>query len=280
MAIIGISGKIGSGKDTVGKIIQYLTAEDKSPICIEKLTSGQEIKGYHNSIWEIKKFAAKLKQIVSVLTGIPVEDLEKEEVKNTVLEGWNVYELISNDAAYLNLNVRKIFATREEGLHWINNLVHISEKSHLNYGLKETELTVRYLLQLVGTDAMRNIIHPNIWVNALYSEYKDRDAQADGLIHEKYGEINVAIVPNPMMWPEFFPKWVITDVRFPNELEAVKRYNGISIRVARYSNKTSNHISETALDSATFDYYIDNSGSIENLIDKVREILKHANIIV
>ena len=27
MAIIGISGKIGSGKDTVGRIIQYLTAD-------------------------------------------------------------------------------------------------------------------------------------------------------------------------------------------------------------------------------------------------------------
>lgn len=25
--IIGISGKIGSGKDTIGKIIQYLTSE-------------------------------------------------------------------------------------------------------------------------------------------------------------------------------------------------------------------------------------------------------------
>lgn len=33
------------------------------------------------------------------------------------------------------------------------------------------------------------------------------------------------------------------------------------------------HESETALDDATFDYTIDNNGTIEELIEKVREIL-------
>ena len=31
--IIGINGKMGSGKDTVGSIIQYLTAKDTGKFC-------------------------------------------------------------------------------------------------------------------------------------------------------------------------------------------------------------------------------------------------------
>ena len=63
--IIGINGKIGAGKDTVGTIIQglLLTSKKKS--------------------FEIKKFAGKMKQIASLLTGIPVVKFEDQEFKET-----------------------------------------------------------------------------------------------------------------------------------------------------------------------------------------------------
>ena len=62
MAIIGISGKIGSGKDTVGKIIQYITSEFNGSFD-EYIT--RDLGG---SVWEIKKFATKLKQIVCLVS--------------------------------------------------------------------------------------------------------------------------------------------------------------------------------------------------------------------
>jgi hypothetical protein len=89
-------------------------------------------------------------------------------------------------------------------------------------------------------------------------------------------------------------------MRFPNELEAIKKRVGITIRVNRnpinvvakgqklhvnqedYNKhilKKEEHLSETALDNAEFDYYIDNNNSIEELIEKVKLILIQEKII-
>jgi hypothetical protein len=87
------------------------------------------------------------------------------------------------------------------------------------------------------------------------------------------------------------PNWIITDMRFPNELEAVVKRNGITIRVVRPHGYTdpntgvykemplSYHLSETSLDDAEFDYTILNDGSLEDLVKKVREILITEKII-
>ena len=53
--IISISGKIGSGKDTVAEIIKQMSFDKP---------------------WEIKKWAGKLKEVATILTGIPVEKFE------------------------------------------------------------------------------------------------------------------------------------------------------------------------------------------------------------
>ena len=58
--IISISGKIGSGKDTVADIIQSIDI---------------------SRTWEVKKWAGKLKQVATLLTGIPMEKWEDQEFK-------------------------------------------------------------------------------------------------------------------------------------------------------------------------------------------------------
>jgi hypothetical protein len=199
--LIGINGKIGSGKDTVGKIIQHLTSEwDTDTLDVR-------------SDWKIKKFAGKLKQIASLLTGINVEKFEDQEFKNTTLsEEWD----FSDDDAPDNI------------------------------------MTVRMFLQKLGTEAMRDGLHTNVWVNALFADYTDES------------------------------KWCITDMRFPNEMKAVEDRGGITIRIERggSTNQLGNlHPSETALDDATFDYVIYNNGTMEELIKKVREILMDENIL-
>ena len=81
--IIGINGKIGSGKDTVGSIVQYLTSD----MCRidnftfqEWLNYGKNKEQYEHK-WETKKFAGKLKTVASLLTGVPVEKFEDQEFK-------------------------------------------------------------------------------------------------------------------------------------------------------------------------------------------------------
>jgi len=87
------------------------------------------------------------------------------------------------------------------------------------------------------------------------------------------------------------PNWIITDMRFPNEMDAVVERKGITIRVTRphgYINPhtgvykempLSYHPSETALDDAKFDYEIINDGTMEELVKKVREILVNEELI-
>lgn len=275
--LIGISGKIGSGKDTVGKIINYLTAKQNNPdISYLDYCEALDLNDKYLGKFEIKKFAGKLKQIVSILTGISVSDLEKQEVKDKILgKEWD-------KAPYMT------------------GIPEQDENKILN------PVTVRRMLQIVGTEAMRNVVHTNVWINALFADYLE---ELD--IHHIKSNIGESTLK--------FPNWIITDVRFPNELEAIKARNGINIRVNRnnwipkggdtiqvkvfsnwstitfthfdesgnycgigptgfkYSAKKAReygqHFSETALDEATFDFVINNDGTIEELIENVREIL-------
>jgi hypothetical protein len=68
-------------------------------------------------------------------------------------------------------------------------------------------------------------------------------------------------------------------MRFPNEMEAVVEKGGITIRVVRPGTSTGTHPSEIALDGHTMHYEIINDGTIEDLIEKVREILTKEKII-
>lgn len=291
--IISISGKIGSGKDTVGRIIQYLTwckntnTHNMSYDEWNKAVPDPCPKGHHQ-IWEIKKFAGKLKQICSLLTGIPVEDFEKSSVKDSYLpESWFKYgidgdnDFEPDDYGYVG--------SYEEAVELANTV-----GENIKF-IQKYRMTVRDLLQQVGTNGLRNIVHPNVWVNALFSDYKVPHA----VLNKTYSDVDL-------------PNWIITDCRFPNEAEAILKQNGLLIRVNRNIEQKdsrlcsncnnefsieemdnnnglspccknhdhistlkpiSTHPSETALDTYKFEYVIDNDGTIEDLIVKVKEIL-------
>ena len=82
MAIIGISGKKQSGKDTVGRIIQIIT---DSPHFNDEAVVEFINKPAINPKFEVKKFADKLKDIHCLLFGCTREQLEDEDFKNTEL---------------------------------------------------------------------------------------------------------------------------------------------------------------------------------------------------
>lgn len=214
--IISITGKIGSGKDTVAQIIQECTP-------------------YHK--WEIQKWAGKLKTIAEIISGIPKEKFEDQDFKYTNLpKCWD----------------RQVQSGR----------------------YKTTQsMTVRDLLQLLGTEAMRNGLHTNVWVNALMSDYTPTHYAVGALETELSEESAV------------YPNWIITDTRFPNELEAVQEQKGITIKVHRPGRKTdekqAQHASEVALDHVTdWDYVISNDGDLSDLKNKVYEILEAEKLLI
>jgi len=255
--LIGISGKLNSGKDTVAAIIQFLTAEDRSAVCEDLLKNGRSIQGHHNSRYEIKKFAGKLKTIASLLTGIPVEKFEDQEFKKEYLgEEWSVH--VWNDPDPIEDNDYRITSrVQYEGdTSLITYNEGYSEAEVFDDEIEEIPMTVRELLQKLGTEAMREGLHRNVWVNALFADYRPIKLSQDD--------------------PSY---WLVTDTRFPNEAEAITERGGILLRIERPGASTGDHPSETALDDYPFEHVIMNDGDLNDLINKVRYFLTQQNII-
>lgn len=198
--LIGVSAKIGSGKDTFFDIVQ-------------KKVAGS---------YENKKFAFKLKQIASILTGISIEKFEDQEFKKTFLsQEWD--KLVYSGDPFLK-----------------NEQIEVFYQS----------MTVREFLQRLGTEAMRDGLHKNVWVNALLSDFNKETS-----------------------------KWIVTDMRFKNELSAIKKNGGITVRINRKDCVKIDHPSETELDSENFDYVIENNGTLEEFEEKINDFLIKFNII-
>lgn len=220
--IISISGKKNSGKDLVGKIIQYLT----SPADIEEgwkfvITDEYEV----GTSWEIKKFADKLKDMVCLLLDCSREDLEDEEFKNKELgEEWWKWEIYPHDEAkfpmyedYKNQPPKDYIRSVEEEMGGTIRLI---------------KMTPRLILQLVGTECGREIIHPNIWVNALFADYKSHIKNYPNLI--KSNGNNLIEGETYSMGKAVYPNWIITDVRFPNEYQAIQKQDHLHIHLERF----------------------------------------------
>lgn len=310
--IIGISGKIGSGKDLVGSIIQYLIICKQADLDISYDGYLEEInndirlgrKTFGSQDFIIKKFADKLKDTVCLWTGCTREQLEDVDFKDSEIgEDWIKYAYAIGHGNRDGERVMwSMCCTKEK----------YEEEQRINWQTTYKQpLTYRWLLQLLGTECGRNTIHNDIWVNTLFTEYKITSYHIKGF-------------PEAIIFPSYidtydrddykciYPNWIITDTRFPNELEAIKKRGGISIRVNRYPERicvareggigkvnqtvpfdvtnqkhldlwkgecSLQHPSETSLDDATFDYIIDNNSTIEDLIMKVKDILVTEKII-
>ena len=274
--ILSISGKIGSGKDTVGNILQILIDMPHfSNIAVIEYLDKKDI----NYSYENKKFADKLKDIVCLLIGCTKEQLEDRDFKETSLgEEWTRYSVANGFWSHSDNNPsHKMMDSKQCSKEEYEEEVKINWQTAY-----KTVYTPRLLLQHIGTELFRNQIIDGIWVNALMSEYKAKEEL-------------VGTTPENIQWGEVYPNWIITDTRFPNELQAVKDKGGINIRVNRpkereliLRNATSiidtrktlepEHKSETVLDNAEFDYVILNNGTIEDLVNECRNIIKDYKI--
>lgn len=130
------------------------------------------------------------------------------------------------------------------------------------YGnLKETidkywNITPRKAFEYVGTDLFRNQIHnilpdigSDIWIKSLERKILNLSENNDNL--------NI----------------VFTDVRFQNEIDFIKKHNGIIIKVERPDIiSDSTHESETNCDNFQFDHKIINDSTLDELNNKINNI--------
>jgi hypothetical protein len=268
--IIGLSGKKRHGKNLAATIIQLLIYAAKKGYdnrfvedCCTDANLDRDLIAT-NSGWEQVAFGHKIKRIASLVLGLPIKEIEfMKEYNHIFPTEWN--------------------------------------------DVGDNHMTMRTFLQKIGTEALRNTVHRDFWINALFSDYRlvskiEKEtmitADATPIIHSTHRyKIAAGRIPglkvdvftneptysyNQVSEVETFPNWLITDVRFPNELEAIKnRASGRTIRIYRPDEGSDTHESETALDNQKeWDAYIVNDGSIADLIFALKETLKHFKILL
>lgn len=105
-------------------------------------------------------------------------------------------------------------------------------------------MTAREFMQFFGTNIMRKMYSP-IWINATINKIQQEGS-------------TLSIVP---------------DVRFPNEVEAIRAAGGKVVKLTRQISED-NHESETALnDYNDYDYVIDNQNmSLDDFVAEVKKV--------
>jgi hypothetical protein len=104
---------------------------------------------------------------------------------------------------------------------------------------------VRRLLQRMGTEVGRKLIHEDVWVDLAMKHMADRCLQ----------------------------RVVVADCRWANEAKSVHMADGKVIRVHRPDYGPANsHPSETALDEWPFDAHVENDGTLDDLEIKVKTL--------
>ena len=121
-----------------------------------------------------------------------------------------------------------------------------------NIYIDKFNMTIGEMLQKIGTDSLRNNFNENVWVNSLLLEIEN----------------------NP-------GNYIISDCRFKNEADAIKKMGGKIIRInrpinpiAENSKRDLNHPSETSMDDyEKFDFVIENTGTMEDIREQVKVFL-------
>lgn len=128
--------------------------------------------------------------------------------------------------------------------------------------LNMDNLTPRYVLQFFGTELFRTHFHPDIWVIAVERQLSK------------------------------YPNCVITDCRFPNEVDMLRTAGALVIKITRGTlpdwyepyksgliEKPENiHPSEYMWIKSQFNYELENNSTIKDLEDKVKKILSNEEI--
>lgn len=225
---ITLAGKKQVGKDTSAEMLKELL--------IAALPTTQEGEAHvimypPETRIHIVHFADALKKACHIIFGIPLEDMETEEGKQKLThvrwpadEAWRY----GTDPVRLDCAV------------WVPGGEHVCEE------LAAMEfMTVRHVLQFVGTELFRNQLDPDVWLNSVFLQpWKEDD-----------------IV-------------IIADARFPNEA-ALGRENGLLINVQRNTGLVDDgHKSENALgDFTDYHHTVDNNGSFDELHAQLNVIL-------
>lgn len=181
-------------------------------------------------------FAEPIKRFCQDVFGFSSEDMNTEEGKKKQTHlSWSD---IHHDIAKINNKCAYYYGCVA------HKTPHPSDNNWI-YKPLHTKMTIRELLQVIGTDVFRNGFYSDIWAEA----------------------------PFRKQWKEDFV--IITDCRFPNEVRHGVANNAIFIRVHNTTlDNIDNHQSETALDNYCWnkdEVYIHSKNGKEHIINFIKQ---------
>lgn len=113
----------------------------------------------------------------------------------------------------------------------------------------------RQLMQTLGTEWGRNLVHPDLWM--LLAERQIASAEARGL-----------------------PGVVFTDCRFPNEAKLVHKHGGVVLKIHRPGiGAVAAHSSEAGLSHDLVDADVYNTGTASELDESLRSLLVFTGVV-
>ena len=218
---ITLAGRKQVGKDTSANMIARIIGsrqEDRSFL--------EELDNPTPTV-HVVHFADALKDACVAIFGIDRQDMETEEGKRKLTDvKWPMSVMVDMPGD----EIRYVWYPNPDGRF----------------------MSVREVLQYVGTDLFRTQIDPDVWVKSIF--------------RRKYGEFDTVVV---------------ADARFPNECAFAKQ-NGLLVKIERDMGQSAQdmHISERALDEYTdYDFVIQNDDDLVALKQKWVEILRGQKII-
>jgi len=232
--ILGISGKKQAGKTTIANIIHG-----------EILINNEMIRDYN--IDEGGKLIIKTTNAKGI-EGWGEFDIERKDEEFIQYAHYNMWPFVkaynfadSLKDMCINLfgfTYEQVYGTNDqknqtlEHIRWedmprfqnmkLMKKMPIDAKKSWNW--REGEMTAREFMQFFGTDIMRKI-YDNVWTNACINKITKEGSDLA----------------------------IIADVRFPNEVEAIKKAGGKVLRLERNVHED-DHDSETALDVDNYDH--------------------------
>jgi hypothetical protein len=280
--IISLSGKKQSGKDLIADIIKSLIycKIDGTELTEENFESIRHCR-IHN--YKVKKFAGKLKEVAAIMLGCNASDFESEEFKNSILgeEWWYYQDNVNNKflAPYLTE-----FRSESENKLLLEN----------NYALL-MRTTPRTFLQRLATDAVRENLHSCSWINSTLADYNpkefwvitdtrfENELNAIRYKEPKFFNIRVERLQSFEDWCNQYKDYVtfiknfehmddkISSNGFWSLLHTSKGYFKPNEETFTTLINNLSHESETQLDHYNnLDFFIENKGSIGDLIDRVK----------